>query len=54
MPKIKVELSAELVEAIEAHRGSLSVSEFIEMGMRWSMKPKIKLNTEALKKQWAR
>ena len=47
----KIELSVELIEAIDANRGSLSRSEFIEMGMRWSMKPKFKLNTEAILKR---
>ena len=50
--KIEVELSVELIKAIDANRGSLTMAEFIEMGMRASMNPKLKPNREELLRKW--
>ena len=52
MPKIDVELSIELIKAIKDNKGTLSMSEFIEMGLRAHMKPKITLDREGLLKKW--
>lgn len=50
--EIEIELSIELVRAIEENRGDLSASEFIEAGMKWKMKSKLKLNRGELLKRW--
>lgn len=49
MPKIDVELTPELLEAIKKVRGKQTLSEFIEIGMKAHMsRGKFKLNKKAV------
>ena len=52
MPKVEIELTAELIEAIDANRGSQTRDAFIEAGMKWATKPKETLNKAYFRKRW--